>query len=260
MNNFLSGLVLFGIVIVWLVVWIALPWIVILALAVLLALWLGLTRGGRRTLSVTRVGVEHPAPSAWVRPSVIVVGIAGVVGVLVALLAMGDGLTATLQQTGSDDTAIVLRGGAGGGDQLGADARPDRRDRACARYRQGRARASRSRRRNWWSSPTCPRRAIRPPTANVADPRRRRGGLGGLAEREDHRGPQVHARHARTRCRRGRAAPVRRPGRRQAAAPGRPGLDRRRRVRLGRRAWLGVVGRFQVGRIGLSARQQCASR
>jgi len=33
--------------------------------------------------------------------------------VLVALLAMGDGLTATLQQTGSNDTAIVLRGGSG---------------------------------------------------------------------------------------------------------------------------------------------------
>jgi putative ABC transport system permease protein len=41
-----------------------------------------------------------------------VVGIAGVVGVLVAMLAMGEGFQSTLQQTGSDDTAIVLRGGS----------------------------------------------------------------------------------------------------------------------------------------------------
>ena len=42
----------------------------------------------------------------------IVVGIAGVVGVLVAMLAMGEGFRATLQGTGRDDTAIVLRGGS----------------------------------------------------------------------------------------------------------------------------------------------------
>ena len=34
------------------------------------------------------------------------------VGVLVALLAMGDGFQATLKQTGSDDTAIVMRAGS----------------------------------------------------------------------------------------------------------------------------------------------------
>jgi putative ABC transport system permease protein len=44
--------------------------------------------------------------------SVIVIGIAGVVGVLVALLAMGQGFQATLQSGGRDDTAIVLRGGS----------------------------------------------------------------------------------------------------------------------------------------------------
>jgi putative ABC transport system permease protein len=43
---------------------------------------------------------------------VIVIGIAGVVGVLVALLAMGQGFQATLQSGGRDDTAIVLRGGS----------------------------------------------------------------------------------------------------------------------------------------------------
>jgi putative ABC transport system permease protein len=43
---------------------------------------------------------------------VIVVGIAGVVGVLVALLAMAEGFRATLAGTGKDDRAIVMREGA----------------------------------------------------------------------------------------------------------------------------------------------------
>lgn len=44
--------------------------------------------------------------------AVIVVGIAGVVGVLVSLLAMRDGFQATLMATGRGDEVIVLRGGA----------------------------------------------------------------------------------------------------------------------------------------------------
>ncbi|TZF88938.1 ABC transporter permease, partial [Cognatilysobacter lacus] len=44
--------------------------------------------------------------------SVVVVGIAGVVGVLVAMLAMGEGFRTTLAGTGGNDTAIVLRGGS----------------------------------------------------------------------------------------------------------------------------------------------------
>lgn len=43
---------------------------------------------------------------------VIVVGLAGVVGVLTALLAMSEGLGATLKATGSPDRAMVLRGGS----------------------------------------------------------------------------------------------------------------------------------------------------
>jgi len=43
---------------------------------------------------------------------VVVVGIAGVVGVLVALLAMAAGFEATIRQTGTDDTAIVMRSGS----------------------------------------------------------------------------------------------------------------------------------------------------
>jgi putative ABC transport system permease protein len=43
---------------------------------------------------------------------VIVVGLAGVVGVLTALLAMSEGLGATLKATGRADRAMVLRGGS----------------------------------------------------------------------------------------------------------------------------------------------------
>lgn len=45
---------------------------------------------------------------------VIVIGIAGVVGVLVAMLSMSAGLNKTLTATGDPDRAIVLRGGANG--------------------------------------------------------------------------------------------------------------------------------------------------
>jgi len=43
---------------------------------------------------------------------VIVIGIAGVVGVMVALLSMAKGFPATLSSTGRPDRVIVLRGGA----------------------------------------------------------------------------------------------------------------------------------------------------
>ncbi len=43
---------------------------------------------------------------------VIVIGIAGVVGVLVAMLSMAQGLTRTLGATGSPERVVVLRGGA----------------------------------------------------------------------------------------------------------------------------------------------------
>ncbi|MEO6967014.1 MAG: ABC transporter permease [Rhodanobacteraceae bacterium] len=111
MKKFLSGLLLVVIVIVALAIWIMLPWYVALVLAVLLAIWLGVTRRGRQTMTVTGVGLSTLS-SRWGASSVIVIGIAGVVGVLVALLAMGEGFQATLKQTGSEDTAIVMRAGA----------------------------------------------------------------------------------------------------------------------------------------------------
>jgi putative ABC transport system permease protein len=88
-----------------------LPWPVLLACVVLLALWMAFTRRGQQTWSVTKVGVAT-IPQRLGSSSVIVVGIAGVVGVLVALLAMGEGFKQTLQQSGDDLTAIIMRGGA----------------------------------------------------------------------------------------------------------------------------------------------------
>ena len=91
--------------------WIYMPWYGIVALAVALGVWLLVTRTGRLALAATRIGIAS-LPQRWGASSVIIVGIAGVVGVLVAMLAMGEGFSATLKQTGSEDTAIILRGGS----------------------------------------------------------------------------------------------------------------------------------------------------
>jgi putative ABC transport system permease protein len=91
--------------------WVVLPWYAILALAVAVGLWLAFTRYGRLALAAAQIGIAS-LPQRWGASAVIVVGIAGVVGVLVAMLAMGEGFKATLNRTGNDDTAIVLRGGS----------------------------------------------------------------------------------------------------------------------------------------------------
>lgn len=91
--------------------WIVLPAPALLGLAVLLMAWMGLARSGRQAAAITRVGIAT-LPQRLGASSVIVIGIAGVVGVLVALLALAGGLQQTLRGTGNDDTAIVVRGGA----------------------------------------------------------------------------------------------------------------------------------------------------
>lgn len=86
------------------------PWS-LAALALLLIGWLLLTRVGRQALAIARIGLST-IPDRLGSTSVVVIGIAGVVGVLVALQAMAAGFEATLTGAGSDDTALVLRAAA----------------------------------------------------------------------------------------------------------------------------------------------------
>jgi putative ABC transport system permease protein len=111
MKRFFGNLGVVLLLIAGLVGWMMLPWIGVLLAAIAVALWLVLTRSGRLALTATRIGIAG-LPQRWGASSVIVIGIAGVVGVLVAMLAMGEGFKATLDSTGGDDTAIVLRGGS----------------------------------------------------------------------------------------------------------------------------------------------------
>ena len=111
MKRFFGNLGVILLLIAGLVAWMMLPWTGVLAVAVIGALWLAFTRSGRLALTATRIGIAG-LPQRWGASSVIVIGIAGVVGVLVAMLAMGEGFKATLDSTGGDDTAIILRGGS----------------------------------------------------------------------------------------------------------------------------------------------------
>ena len=87
------------------------PGWMLLGLAALLVAWLTFTPSGRQTRSVIRIGIAT-IPQRLGSSAVVVVGIAGVVGVLVALLAMGAGFEQILKQTGADDTVIILHSGA----------------------------------------------------------------------------------------------------------------------------------------------------
>jgi putative ABC transport system permease protein len=109
--KFVAGLLTFVAVILGVVVFLNLPWPGLLGLLALLILWMALTRRGQQTWSVTAVGVST-LPQRLGSAAVIVIGIAGVVAVLVAMLAMAEGYRETLRRTGSADTAIVLRGGS----------------------------------------------------------------------------------------------------------------------------------------------------
>lgn len=105
----LRNVLLFVFLLVVMAAWVVLPWPGAVALAVLLAAWLLFTRRGRQALSVANVGISTLGQRLG-STAVIVVGIAGVVGVLVALLSMAEGYSETLRKTGSADTAVVMRG------------------------------------------------------------------------------------------------------------------------------------------------------
>lgn len=65
----------------------------------------------RQALAITRIGIES-IPERWVPSLVIIIGLAGVVGVFTALLAMATGFVTTLKATGRNDAVIIMRGGS----------------------------------------------------------------------------------------------------------------------------------------------------
>ena len=107
--GFLRGLLMGLVVVVGVACWLALPWFALLALVLLFGIWMLATRRGRQAGSVTQVGLSTLRQRIGAS-SVVVIGIAGVVGVLVAMLAMAEGYRETLRKSGSEDTAIVMRG------------------------------------------------------------------------------------------------------------------------------------------------------
>ncbi|MGH8134889.1 MAG: ABC transporter permease [Steroidobacteraceae bacterium] len=65
----------------------------------------------RQTIAITSLSLRS-IPERWGPSIVIIVGLAGVVAVFTALLAMAEGFQSTLQATGREDVALVLRGGS----------------------------------------------------------------------------------------------------------------------------------------------------
>src|SRR6188768_2590643 len=66
-----------------------------------------------QTTAITAVNLKS-IPERWGSSAVIVVGLAGVVAVFTALLAMADGFQATLKAAGREDVAMIMRGGSSG--------------------------------------------------------------------------------------------------------------------------------------------------
>jgi putative ABC transport system permease protein len=65
----------------------------------------------RQAFAITSLSVRS-IPERWAPSLVIVIGLAGVVAVFTALLAMAAGFESTLKATGRHDAAIILRGGS----------------------------------------------------------------------------------------------------------------------------------------------------
>jgi putative ABC transport system permease protein len=65
----------------------------------------------RQAFAITGLSIRS-IPQRWAPSLVIVIGLAGVVAVFTALLAMSAGFESTLKSTGRHDAAIVLRGGS----------------------------------------------------------------------------------------------------------------------------------------------------
>ena len=65
----------------------------------------------RQAFAITGLSVRS-IPERWAPSLVIVIGLAGVVAVFTALLAMAAGFESTLKATGRHDVALILRGGS----------------------------------------------------------------------------------------------------------------------------------------------------
>ncbi len=64
-----------------------------------------------QALAITGISIRS-IPERWAPSLVIVIGLAGVVAVFTALLAMATGFETTLKATGRTDAALILRGGS----------------------------------------------------------------------------------------------------------------------------------------------------
>ena len=78
----------------------------------------------RQILAITVVNLKS-IPQRWAASLVIVMGLAGVVAVFSALLAMSAGFESTLKATGSKDAAMILRGGSSDSELNSALSRDD---------------------------------------------------------------------------------------------------------------------------------------
>jgi len=65
----------------------------------------------RQALAITGISIRS-VPERWAPSLVIVIGLAGVVAVFTALLAMAAGFESTLKSTGRSDAVVILRGGS----------------------------------------------------------------------------------------------------------------------------------------------------
>lgn len=65
----------------------------------------------RQAFAITGLSIRS-IPQRWAPSLVIVIGLAGVVAVFTALLAMATGFESTLKATGRSDVALILRGGS----------------------------------------------------------------------------------------------------------------------------------------------------
>lgn len=64
-----------------------------------------------QALAITGINIKS-IPERWATSLVIVIGLAGVVAVFTALLAMANGFSSTLKATGRQDAVIMMRGGS----------------------------------------------------------------------------------------------------------------------------------------------------